>query len=64
MNEKCFYCGEVATHFCYGCGHWLCNSAHCNARAAGEAARKAGAAFGSTVKAAISVTQRALGIKP
>lgn len=64
MNETCYYCGEVATHFCFGCGHWLCNSAHCNAQAAAGAVKAAGQAVVSGVKRVASVTQRALGFKP
>lgn len=33
MPNHCAYCGGIATHYCNGCGNWVCNSAWCNARA-------------------------------
>jgi hypothetical protein len=35
QQSACYYCGEQSTHFCSQCGHWLCGSAICIARAAG-----------------------------
>lgn len=25
----CFWCGKPATHYCTGCGHWICDSLTC-----------------------------------
>jgi len=35
---KCGWCGKNdATHFCKGCGKWICDSALCVARGAASA---------------------------
>jgi hypothetical protein len=33
MSHYCAYCDNFATHFCNGCGNWVCNSPKCNAKA-------------------------------
>jgi len=34
---QCFYCGLAATHFCAGCGNYVCDSLKCAAQAAASA---------------------------
>lgn len=33
----CGYCGAPATHFCSGCGKWICDRFLCNAKGAAVA---------------------------
>lgn len=34
LTMLCEYCFKrAATHFCTGCGHWVCDDKLCNARA-------------------------------
>lgn len=28
-GKMCAYCGDRATHFCSGCGNWICDRALC-----------------------------------
>lgn len=35
-RKQCAYCGRQATHFCTGCGNWVCDGALCAARAAAK----------------------------
>lgn len=47
----CEYCRvNLATHFCTGCKHWVCNSAACMLKASLEAARRLGHAVGGAFK--------------
>lgn len=32
----CYYCGKPATHYCTDCGHLLCDSGECGAKARAE----------------------------
>lgn len=32
----CGYCGAPATHFCDGCGQWVCDRFLCNAKGAAK----------------------------
>lgn len=37
MEPKfCAYCGDPATHFCSGCGNWICDRVLCNAKGAAK----------------------------
>lgn len=37
----CEYCGtRQATHFCSGCGHWVCSWPTCMARASAAAIKR------------------------
>lgn len=36
-------CGRIATHFCSGCGKWICSSPGCLAKSTAAAVRKAAA---------------------
>jgi hypothetical protein len=38
--QNCEICGAPATHFCRGCGKWLCDKMSCNTRAAAAAVVK------------------------
>lgn len=29
-----WHCGKRATHFCYGCGKWICDGVMCNLKSA------------------------------
>ncbi len=41
----CEYCNiREATHFCSGCGHWVCSNVRCNAAAIATATKRAAVA--------------------
>jgi hypothetical protein len=44
--HTCFYCGNAATGYCSGCGHYVCNSPICNGLATLDTAKRAGQAVG------------------
>jgi len=33
-GQTCAYCGLAATHFCSGCGKWVCDKGICASKAA------------------------------
>ncbi len=35
--RPCGYCGQPSTHFCTGCGSWVCDRFLCTAKAAAKA---------------------------
>lgn len=37
QGQTCAYCGHAATHFCTGCGNWVCDAGLCATRAAAAA---------------------------
>ena len=46
IGQICEYCHLVrATHFCSGCGRWVCGGLVCNAKATGAAIKKGAAAL-------------------
>lgn len=63
-DQKCFYCGQPATHFCSGCGHYICLSAKCNFQATADAARRLTQAATNAGRSALDAASRALGFKP
>ena len=36
-GQTCAYCGLSATHFCSGCGKWVCDKMSCAAKGAAAA---------------------------
>ena len=61
--DFCFYCGQMATHFCPACGKHLCDKGTCAAKAAAQAIRASPAAALRNAPAAIGriATAGALG---
>lgn len=50
----CEYCGfRQATHFCSGCGKWVCNDLWCNTQAALHAANRLGSFISSEASSLI-----------
>lgn len=37
VADPCAWCGEPATHYCTGCGKWICNKPSCIANSAASA---------------------------
>ncbi len=63
-GTRCHYCGGQATHFCSGCGHYICLSAKCNIQAAADAGKRLTNAASSAASSMLDAASRALGFKP
>lgn len=40
QGEACEWCGEPATHFCTGCGKWVCDALACGLKSTIAAGKK------------------------
>ena len=50
-SRLCEYCSRNrATHYCSNCGHWVCNSPACEARAIAAGAAKIGAKVAAYIR--------------
>jgi hypothetical protein len=41
IGDPCYWCGAPATHFCPGCGKWICDAYACGLKSVSAVVREA-----------------------